>query len=154
MSIQPLTFDLTDSQGQSHSYTCSAHSAIEGQEIMFQLLAAGIGALGPVITSIASSGGKISEILDKDTSHIFSQIDVSAATRELSSFLMRPETAELVKSIFQFTYRDSMHLYNEGNYGLAYQANYGELLQAIWKVVNYNGFLPLPGISLGSTNQS
>ena len=146
MSIQPINFTLTDSQGVGHAYSCSAHGACEGQHIMFKLLGAGLGAIAPVLTVMASRG-KLS--LDSDMSELLKGVDLSPATSAVQEFLMRPDIAPMIKSILRLTTRDGVSLYNDGDFGIAYQANYSELLQAIWKVIGYNGFLPLPGISLG-----
>jgi hypothetical protein len=53
-----------------------------------------------------------------------------------------PKTPNLVKDIFQFTSRDNQSLFSDGHFGIAYQGNYMEELQALWEVIKFNGILP------------
>lgn len=160
-------FELTDYRGQVHSYTVTEHPAGEGMELMYALL--GLGA--PTVLELVGATLKSEEMLRAvmaavvggdgvaglgdvaDLVRMLDGIDLGDVGRELGkAFGEGKVPAGLTRKVMSRSYRDGRPLGGErgGNFDLAYQANYAELLQATWKVCQINRFFPLPSTSSAS----
>lgn len=137
-------FELTDADGEVHAYWVNAHPPMgerSGSGIMYRLAALGA---EPVTGAIAA-------IMGGDGDGIDSTLDaggLAAAGRGLRDSLLLQSPEGLVRDILWFTWRDGQLFGQSGFAGEqvfngAYTRNYGEMLQAAWRVVEYNRFFPL-----------
>jgi hypothetical protein len=170
-------FALTDYAGQPHDYLVQEHPAIEGMEVLYELL--GLGA--PSLLGLASAalrsqdlvgaflglsrggaedgdadGGEtavdeggapslpVSRGETDDFSKMLSKIDLSTVGQELSKALLTGRAPKLTRRLLQHVHRDGKPLRDDGHFGRAYQANYYELMQLVWKVCGINRFFPQP----------
>lgn len=164
-------FTLTDARGGAHNYLVTEHPAGEGMEIMFGLLGLGapsvVGLVAVGIKSVdvlkalfgALAGGEeegIQKINGADwaiLAALFKDVDLSTVGLEIGKALGTGKAPELARRILSRTLRDGKPLFVAGNgqaFEQAYQANYGELLQAVFRVCAINRFFPLPGTFPGS----
>lgn len=154
------TFTLHDSQGQPHSYVVTEHPAGEGMELMYELL--GLGA--PAVLSLAGAALRSSELLGAalralggegeapssgdatELARMVADLELDKVGAEVGRAFATGKAPALTKRILSRAFRDGKPL----NIDLAYQANYSELLMAVWKVCAINRFFPVPSMSPGS----
>lgn len=152
-------FTLTDARGREHSYVVTEHPAGEGMEVMFALLALG----APTLLGLTGAALKSEEMLGavmqalsgdasapgsgdaSDLARMLSDLDLEAVGRELGAALGTGRAPELTRKVLSRVHRDGKPLMSV--FDLAYQANYFELLYAIWKVCSINRFFPVPSTS-------
>lgn len=118
-------FTLRDRNGTPHNYSTRLLDAgTDGMRVIEGLLSIG---LAPLIQALltASQKGDMTEM----------EIDVEAIQKQLMAGALR----SMVPVILKGTYRDGARL-SENNNLAAYNGNYGEMLQAVQKVVELNGF--------------
>jgi hypothetical protein len=147
-----VTFSLKGADGKDHSYVCQPHPAGEGTSLMLDLM----GIAGePLARIIESKGAELIEqflsgevTLDSDISALVQGVEWSQLARDMRSAIAATGGAKLFIELLKYTHRDGMPL-NAAGYDIAYQQNYGELLQAVARVVKENGFLGFIG-SLGN----
>ena len=145
------TFELN-----GHSYLVQEHPAGEGMEIMYELL--GLGA--PTVLGLAAAAIKSEELLRAvleamkgvdsevtmgDLGGMLSSLDLGSAGAELGKAIGTGKAPGLTKKILSRTHRDRQPIAR--CFDTAYQANYAELLQAVWKVCTINRFFPVPSMS-------
>ncbi len=147
---QTHTFEKKDRWGEAHYYVVTLHRATEGTKIALEI----IGLLGPTIgaavKNMMSEGHSPVALLnafdgegDEDNDTVVEALDIPAITAELQRALMRPESYSLVRKLVSQTTRDGKDLKQAGEFDMAFKANYLELVQVLWEVVQLNGFLPL-----------
>lgn len=155
-------FSLTDARGVEHQYLVTEHPAGEGMDIMYALL--GLGA--PTVLGLAGAAMKSEDLLGgvmrvlaggdsgvgdtKQLGQMFSALDLGAVGSELGRALGSGRAPDLTRRVLSRVHRDSKPL----NIDLAYQANYGEMLQAVWKVCTINRFFPVPSTSSSTSGDS
>ena len=138
-------FELTDRHGEVHEYTMAYHPGDEGLDIVLDLGALLAGPLASML-GLAFGSGKLS--LDSELSaEAMAAIDWSALGNDLQRHLAAPSSRGLIMRILKHTARDGAPLGKARNFGRAYAGNYAELFDALWAVVEGNGFLPLDAIS-------
>ena len=145
----PDKFSLADTSGNPHDYTVQPHPAGEGTRLVLTLMGLAGEPLGRLLES--ELGGVAEKIksgevsLDDDVSELAKGIDFSAIARDLRMALAAVDGPQLFCDILKYTHRDGHPLAESGHYDAAYQQNYGELLKAVWRVVQVNGFLGFIG---------
>lgn len=146
----PFTFSLTDAQGVEHAYSVMPHNADAGFALSAQLVELGIEPIAAGIGQALAAAGPdgIRGLLDADASGLLASVDIGALGKRLGPLVaalpkLRPE-------LFRAVTRDGAALSSPVHFNAAYQRNYAELYLAIWKIVEGNGFLPLPGTSPGA----
>ena len=160
-------FTLTDAEGQPHDYLVTEHPGGDGMGIMFDLLALG----APTVMSLAGAAMKSGEMLEailtayrgggdggaitkSDTSEfgkLLAGLDLASVGTEIGRALATGQPPHLTRKLLspQGVFRDGKPL----SIDLAYQANYLELLNALWKVCSVNRFFPVPSTLLASSNE-
>lgn len=155
-------FTLTDANGKPHDYLVTEHPGGEGMTIMFELLALG----APTVLGLAGAALKSEELLGSvigafkaegestagDVSELarqFAALDLGSVGNELGKALAMGKAPELTRKILSRTHRDGRPLAT--HIDIAYQANYLELLTALWRVCSINRFFPVPSTLLGSS---
>jgi hypothetical protein len=177
-------FTLYDHAGAEHDYLVQEHPAIEGMEVLYELL--GLGA--PSLLGLASAALRSQDLVgaflglsragDEDSgadgtegvvddgggsasgsaapslpvtrgetddfSKMLSKLDLSTVGQELSRALLTGRAPKLTRRLLQHVHRDGKPLRDDGHFGRAYQANYYELMQLVWKVCGINRFFPQP----------
>lgn len=147
-----ITFELTGADGKSHSYVCTPHPAGEGTALMLDLMGIAGEPLARIIESKGAQlieqfmGGEIS--LDSNVSELVQGVEWARLARDVRSAIAVSGGAKLFVEILKYTHRDGVPLTQAG-FDIAYQQNYGELIQAVAHVVKANGFLGFIG-SLGN----
>ena len=156
-------FQLTDANGKSHSYVVAEHPAGEGMELMYALL--GLGA--PAVLGLAGAALKSSDMLgaviralsggDSGVSNtaemgkLAADLDFASVGAEIGKALGTGRAPDLTRRILSRTHRDGRNLGADGGIDLSYQANYAELLVAVWRVCTINRFFPVPSTSPSSS---
>lgn len=153
-------FELTDRDGISHAYLVTEHPAGEGMDIMYALL--GLGA--PTVLGLAGAALRSEEVLGAvmaafsadapnlgvpELVRMLAELDLSSVGLEVSRALGTGRAPELTRKVLSRTHRDGKPLAQ--HLDVAYQANYAELLQAVWKVCSINRFFPVPSTSASSS---
>ena len=153
-------FQLTDAKGQPHTYIVNEHPAGEGMAIMFALVGLGaptvLGLAGAAIQSERLLGavvdvvrGKTDDETDdddwKDFAGMAVGLDLPSVGREVGLALATGKAPELTKKVLARTFRDGKPLLEV--FDQAYQANYFELLEAVFRVCRINQFFPVPSTS-------
>jgi len=130
-----MTFDpqhppqrqIADDDGAQHSYSMIPFAASEGWQIGTRLFALAGGPLGKVIDGLFAGGTK-------------SNLDLGEALRDLAGALLASGSDGLVKALLRNSTRDGQPLDNPANFDRFYQANFGELAEALAWSVEVNGF--------------
>lgn len=147
------TFVLTDADGVEHQYQILPHGAEDGERIMWQLDAMAVGPLAALLQSgigqLVAGEASVGDVLDKDVASLFEGVDFAGVGRDLSKVLGGPDILALSGQLLRHTTRDGQKLV-EGDkrtpaFQMAYQRNYWELRRALFEVIRYNRFFPLPG---------
>lgn len=151
-------FVLTDADGEEHHYEVKAHDAVEGQRLLFALLAVGVEPVAQgvllVMQNMAdelmeSAGDILKEGLaetvaglDITVENVLAGVDVGGLGESLKKSFASGKCPALVRALLTNTFRDGHHLEKDLFFNAAYTANYWEMLQAVWKVLGINRFLP------------
>lgn len=157
-------FELTDAAGVAHAYLVTEHPGGEGMELMYALL--GLGA--PTVLGLAGAALKAEDLLravigalrgegegesqESDWSELaglVAGIDFGTVGLELGKALGSGQAPALTKKLVSRVYRDGKPLATV--FDRAYQANYIELLQLVWRVCAINRFFPVPSTSWGAS---
>lgn len=120
----PPRRQILDDDGATHAYTLIPFSGSEGWQLAVRLFAIAGAPLGSLL-----SGGSAASI------------DLGAAVRDLTSALLASDSASLVKLLLRNATRDGASLDNPANFDRAFQANFGELAEALVWTVEVNGFV-------------
>jgi hypothetical protein len=153
-------FELTDRDGVPHGYLVTEHPAGEGMDIMYALLGLGaptvLGLAGAALRSeevlgavMAAFGSDAPALAGSDLMRMLAELDLSSVGAEVSRALGTGRAPELTRRVLSRTHRDGKPLAQ--HLDVAYQANYTELLQAVWKVCSINRFFPVPSTSQASS---
>lgn len=167
-------FTLTDRKGQVHDYMVQEHPAGEGMTLMYELVGLGAPAVlalisaalraedlvGTVMATLraGASEGEASEeggpeVGTADLSRMLGKAELGAVGQDIAKALATGKAPALTRKILARTLRDQRRLSDEGVFAMAYQANYAELLMAVWKVASINGFFPVPSMSTSSSDE-
>ena len=137
------TFTVKDVDGNPHIYHLTFHPPTQGQRIMFQLLAM-VSTPGSALAGALLSGESLEDI-------DLGSINWTGLGAELRDTFASEMTPQLSTQLLSFAVRDNVPL--TAGFDMAYKANYGELLGALWEVIRANRFLSLPGMSLDGVLQ-
>lgn len=133
MSREPATRTIFDDDGAEHSYIGIPHPAQEGMKLALKLL----GLIGPSLAMVlvdAFKGSKnMEDVLNTD-------LDLKGAIGALCEKLALEATAQLLREMLRYVKRDGQDLKNDGIFGMAFQANYGELIEALKFAAEVNRF--------------
>ena len=146
------TFRLKDRTGKEHVYETTAFRLIPGSAVRAQIAAVVAEPLLVAFYEVMKAGdlrSLIASVADGSAASALSNVDPARIGGSLRTAL-QALPASMLPAILENTFRDGQMLSVEDNLDEAYERNYGELDAAIWEVVQYNGFLSLPGISLTS----
>lgn len=159
-------FELTDALGRSHSYLVMEHPAGEGMALMYELL--GLGAPGvlalagaalksqemaaSIAGALAGEGGGVSAADVADLGRMLADLDLEKLGGEIAKALGTGRAPALTRKLLARTHRNGKSLSDDLTFGQAYQANYAELLQAVWRVCSINRFFPVPSTSASSSS--
>lgn len=156
-------FDLTDADGNVHHYLVTVHPGRDGMAIVAKFAELGAETLGQLATQFAGVDGVLDVLkasvrdepgADAKLQAVVKTLDLAGAARSLRPLIAA--SPELVREILKNARRgaadgsDMRPLSDSVWFSHAYQANYGELLQAVAKVVALNRFFPWPATSIGS----
>lgn len=164
--MDPIEFQLTDAQGEPHEYTISPHATSDGSMLALRVL----GMAGEPIGRLASSNlGVLIDVLpklaqaaeDKNTSDadlllLAEQelgaledldLDLAQIVQDIQQAVVSAGGDAFFQNLLRGAYRDGKPLAKRHVYDTAFQANYRELFQAVWKSIQANGFLLFWGIS-------
>jgi hypothetical protein len=137
----PPKRQINDDDGTAHAYVTLPFGASEGWRLAVALFALVSGAAGKLLDSLlgAAEGGaeiNAAKLLNAD-------LDLGGAVRDLAGALLSMDGRGevLVKALLRNTTRDGAALDNPSNFDRVYQANYGELAEALAFVVEANGFV-------------
>ena len=123
---------IRDDSGQDHSYTLMPHPTTDGLKLGGKILSVvGVPSIKAILGGTPSKGS----VLD-------SEIDPEALEKgfgELVAKLLDGQFIDLVKDLLKHTTRDNMPLDNPAVFDGAFQANYGELAEALIWVIIQNG---------------
>jgi hypothetical protein len=165
-------FTLTDYAGTAHTYIVQEHPAVEGLEVLYELM----GLVAPSLLGLASAALRSQDLVGAflglsraepdddagdggettpaalapsraetdDFSKMLSKLDLSTVGQELSKALLTGRAPKLTRRLVQHVHRDTKPLADDGHFARAYQANYYELMQLVWKVCAINRFFPQP----------
>lgn len=142
-----LQFQIKDADGNPHEYIVGRHDADQGLRICFILMGHAAGALVPLLEPLLSGKTSLASVMGGKADDAFEGVDLSKAAAEVKALLLDPSSIQLVRDIMVETTRDGKVLRNPAAFNEAYGANYGELLKALWKVVQHNRFFPLSATS-------
>jgi len=151
------SFVLKDANGEEHAYEVILHGARAGRPIHFALMRMSARPLLEALEQVAKSGelmdalfsdkGDAAAALMGDPQAMIEKLNLGGLGSKISTALASEDLENLSDLIFAHTRRDKTALSDGVVFDLAYQANYGEMLLALIKVIRLNRFLPLPGIS-------
>lgn len=148
------TFVLKDQKGAEHSYSVQPHPASEGTRLVLTLMGLAGEPLGRLFQSKAADlitqfqAGEIS--LDADLGGLLQSVPWPAIAKDVRNAIACLDGQGLFSDILKYTMRDGKPLSQGIVFDIAYQQNYIELLRAVWKVVEVNGFLGFIGSSLSA----
>lgn len=149
------SFTLRGRDGHDHAYTAQLHPGLEGASIHFRLASLGLEPLGRILQQAlgmeellaALEGDKDAE--DMPLAQLLAKargtMDLAAVGSDLRAALRGDvDMVAMTRDILAFTTRDGKKLSQELHFSAAYRGNYTEMDLALWRVVQLNGFLPLP----------
>lgn len=162
MALALPSFEIVGSDGETHRYACAPHPPSEGMDILWILMALGGEPLARLAQSVladalqgvgetsdppatAAPDGTLtpsvgmSRVMD---SIDLEKVDFTAAAKDLRLSMASLPMTDLVHKLIRYTTRDGKPLKSDLNFRQAYTANYMEMMQAVWRVIAINGFLP------------
>ena len=120
-----------------HEYIVTPHDGIEGIPIMAELAAIMSEPLLNMLKTQALQGG------DGNVAALLENMNTAELGRNLRESLYRlADRPQIVQSLFARTVRDGQQLSNSAAFRMAYQGQWGEMLQALAQIVKVNGFIP------------
>ena len=143
MAREPQTITICDDDGNHHEYLCTPHPAGQGVKLGVQLLqfvGPGIvGILREVLKQVEKERGTDKITINK---LIGSEINFGPLADAAGGLLSNLGSApELVKELLKNTVRDGKLLSNNAEFDIAFQGNYGELIEAVMWAFGVNRFL-------------
>lgn len=143
--MEPLTFIVIDRAGVEHEYSVLPHNADEGFALSAKLLELGVEPLAQLVAGALQSGPASAEaLLDADLGAVLAGVDLGEIGKRLGPVIAA--LPGLRAALLKHTTRDGKKLNDLPAFNSAYQRNYAELYQALYRVVEVNGFLSLPAI--------
>lgn len=143
------TFTLKDSAGNEHAYVVAKHGGTAGMAVIETMLELGA---GPIISALFSSMSVANNGVTGDLKAALGQIDVAAVSESIQKGLRATGgLTKLAPMLLAHTHRDGV-LLNPTAIDIAYAANYGELMKALAKVFDINGFFDV--LAIFSTDES
>lgn len=136
MSDGVIRFTLKDADGKEHKYTTIKLSPDEGEPLMWKLTGMCSESLGVLMGAMLSGKG------------VDDNVDLSGVGRDIANALRTEDMVGLRKAVLKHTTRGGDSLADPVNFNKAYQANYTELLHAVWEVLRVNNLFPQLGTFL------
>ena len=130
------TMTIRDDSGQDHSYSLTPHPPTEGIPLAGRILDV-VGVPASKLLADMMSTGSLAAVLEQDLK--FSPEQIERALQLIISRLTDGAFLALIKSLLRYAQRDNKPLSNEAMFDMAYQANYGELAEALLWVIRENG---------------
>lgn len=175
-SVEKTTFILQDADGEDHTYDVTPHTGGDHMLVVKLAAVAGepLGRLlqGNLVTlfDVFMSGAKEATedakskeeaadqvkqtILDKehDIRGVLESLDLdlSSVVKDVRNALFEVGTEELFRELFKNASRDGKPLSASKHYDEAWKRNWTEWTLAMWKIVQYNRFVPFLSTFLGS----
>jgi hypothetical protein len=94
------------------------------------------------------------EVSTADLSRMLGKTQLGAVGQDIAKALATGKAPLLTRKVLAHTLRDNRRLSDEGVFALAFKANYGEMLQALWRVCQINDFFPVPSMFSSSLEES
>ncbi len=147
--MEPITFDLTAADGSKHRYDITPHTHEQGHRLFWQLMATAAGPLARVadIVLATQKAGGLAQLLDKDHMDLLDEVlgagGVASLGEDVKRAILSTDMPDIGVELLRFTNRDGQPMSEAINRDMAYQANWIEYLQALWRSVEHNNFLPL-----------
>ncbi|RAL23053.1 hypothetical protein DL240_09205 [Lujinxingia litoralis] len=139
---------IVDAKGTPHSYHIQPHPAGEGTRLVLQVMSLAAEPLGRLLESkLADMMNRFAEGefgADTELSSLGAElgdIEWHAIAGDLRRVIAEVDGTRLIRDLLKYTRRDGKALGEQGNYDLAYQQNYLEMLKAVVQVIRINGFL-------------
>lgn len=168
------TFTLHDARGKAHSYLVYEHPPDEGMPILYELLALGapslmalasaalkVGDLATLLAALRPAGpedadGEVSSGADdaKELRALLDGLDLPALGHEIQRALSMGRAPQLTRKILSKALRDGQRLSGDGEFNVAFQANYVEMLRAVWEICQINRFFPQLSMSESSPTEA
>ena len=152
MSREPVEFNLKDAEGDSVTYSVVLHPGSEALTLLWSIIQAGA---QPLARLLEGNLGRLIDALTSEQSvelsELVNELDLrlSDAVRDVFGIIQAAGADILVRELLSHTYRDGVSLKGTKAFDDAYTANYGEMIEAVVKVVKVNRFLALFRISIG-----
>lgn len=165
MSRAPEEFTLYDADNVAHSYIIVPHPASKALKLVWRLVQSAATPLARLITSADNLPKLIEALLeaseegkeDLDVIELLKSLDLDFSQAATDFFTVVTATGEewVTRELLEYTKRDGLSLKQKTrdgdfNFDQAYQANYGEMMEACIKAVQVNRFLSLFRSSFGS----
>lgn len=165
----PPTFTINDSDGNPHTYTVTPHPANEGDKLAWRVQSLGVQPLLEAVKSLASTpdvariGQAMQGGVDADSPQAvmadaaggvlqaIGDVDVTPLAESLSKVMGHPDLPALARQIMKYAVRDGVKIAGDAEWAKAYQANYGEMMQAVGRVIVINDFFPVAQLFSGSS---
>ena len=133
------SFTLEDRDGEIHEYVVTPHSFSATIPVINSLVSMAIGPLAEVFQKQVVSAGKNSGEIS--IAGILEEIDVEATVQAIQRGMQESGGfMDLVAITLRNTSRDGLTLKDEHALGKAYNANWGEMTKAFFKVFGMNRF--------------
>jgi len=151
MSREPVEFVLKDDEGESVAYSVVLHPGSEALTLLWSIAQAGAqplarlleGNLGRIIEAMTSEQNvELAELVDE------LDLRLSDAVKDVFGIIQAAGADRLIREFLSHTYRNGVSLKGTKAFDDAYTANYGEMIEAVVKVVKANRFLALFRISI------
>lgn len=133
----PVTFQLTDVDGNDHDYLVTPHSTTEAEPLLLSLGAA----FAPLLAQVVAEKARADRERISAEELLASNEVVERLGAELGTALSKVD-AKLLPSLLTHVRRDGEPLRDRGNKDAAFAGNLFEYAQLLVQVVKVNKFLP------------
>lgn len=135
---QTTEFRLEDVDGEEHVYDVALHPGSEGQAVATKLAAL---LSQPLAEAIQAFADREDLSADDEAVELLEELDTAEVASHLKATLLELDSWSFFQEIFAYTDRDGEKLSTQTTFDEAYRGNYGELVEAAWKVIEANRFL-------------
>ena len=150
-NLKTETFTLTDAEGNDHTYEVYLHPAQEGAKISTVLLSSAAKPITSLLQGLLETKEGLAAIagaLKGSGASGLASLDMSSLPlaqigADLQEILAKVDTT-IYPAILKNTLRDGKKLSQAAIYDAAYAGNYAEMYLALGRVIQINGFFPLP----------
>lgn len=136
MARESSIHTILDDDGNEHEYGIHPHAAGAGFKLATELFGLVGGSLGALLNTVMGAGS-LKAVLATD----LSAIDFGAAINDLAMSIASSDTPGLARRLLRHTVRDGKPLTKQAHFDAAFEANYGELAEALALSVEVNRFV-------------